>query len=157
MTDFSDTDTKPSLRSITGMWWTIPSEWVLKWTISSCGLTLQLKFDELLAELCAYYLLSCVLGMERKQAEQFSLCPVTKKESFKNTVNRSEKPHTESPGESGVRVRQERLTPKDMFWRELHRVEAELQRIKIFYLCLFHQCPSDWPKSWVPVCNYVAR
>jgi hypothetical protein len=53
--------------------------------------------------------------MERKQAEQFSLCPVTKKESFKNTVNRSEKPHTESPGESGVRVRQERLTPKDMF------------------------------------------
>lgn len=59
-------------------------------------------------ELCAYYLISCVLGMERKQAEQFSLCPVTKKESFKNTVNRSEKPHTESPGESGVKVSQER-------------------------------------------------
>ena len=41
-----------------------------------------------------------------------------------------------------------RLTSKDMFWRELHRVEAELQRIKIFYLCLFHQCPSDWFSSF---------
>lgn len=59
-------------RSITGMWWTIPRERALKWTISSTGLTLQVKFDELLADLC---LLStkCVLGKESKLSSSHSV------------------------------------------------------------------------------------
>jgi hypothetical protein len=58
-----------------------------------------------------------------------SLCLVTKKESFENTVNTSKKPHTtESPGESRVRVRQERLTPKDICFEESSSLVAGLEK-----------------------------
>jgi hypothetical protein len=60
MIDF--TDTKPRLREI--YHWHVVNH-TSEWAISSCGLTLELKFDELLAELC---LLStkCVLGKESR-------------------------------------------------------------------------------------------
>lgn len=67
MIDF--TDTKPRLREI--YHWHVVNH-TSEWAISSCGLTLELKFDELLAELC---LLStkCVLGKESKLSSSHSV------------------------------------------------------------------------------------
>ena len=55
MTDFTDTDTKPSLREIDHRHVVNHTErksTEMNHIISSTGLTLQVKFDELLADLC---------------------------------------------------------------------------------------------------------